>query len=231
MSVFLNVDAGELPEEPAALYELADVVHVAAGGHAGDEASIGLAADLARRHGARFGAHPSYDDREGFGRRFLDLPPQIVRGSVARQCALVREVGARRGLEVSTVKPHGALYHASQRDDALAAAIVDAVIAELGEVRVVGPPEGALRDHAARRGLPYDREGFADRAYDENGQLRPRSSPLALLGSTDAAVGQALRLAASGAVETLCIHGDSPGAVALLRAVREALADGGLLRA
>lgn len=226
--MFLNVDAGELPNEPPELFTLADVVSIAGGGHAGDEASIGHAARLAKAGGATVGAHPSYDDREGFGRRALAVEIAVVAASVRRQCERVRIGAHAEGSSVPFVKPHGALYHAANGDRLLARAVVEAARDALGEVTVIGPPSGALRDEAERAGLGFAREGFADRGYDEAGKLLPRDRPGALLGSPDEAVAQALRLVSTGLYDTLCVHGDSPGASSLLEAVRAALRAAGV---
>lgn len=229
MIVFLNVDAGELPDEPEALYGLCHLVNVAAGGHAGDEASVARAATLTRLHGTGWGAHPSYDDRAFFGRRAMIVDLSELARGVSRQCALVRDVGLREGLVTTTVKPHGALYHAAAADAAVAGAVLAGISEALGLARIVGPPEGALREAALAAGHEYLREGLADRGYDEKGQPLPRTAPGALLSSPELVAAQALLLARSGNVETLCVHGDSPGAVELLRAAREALAAAGLL--
>jgi 5-oxoprolinase (ATP-hydrolysing) subunit A len=221
--VFLNVDAGELPDEPEALYELADLVSIAAGGHAGDVSSVRASVARARRHGAAVGVHPSFDDREGFGRRALVVSPATLRAAVVRQCALVRDEARAQGAQVVAMKPHGALYHAANRDEALALAVIEATAEVLSDVLVVGPATGALRDAATVRGLRFAAEGFADRGYDENGQLRPRGAAGALLTAPTDAAAQAEALAARGAFDTLCVHGDSPGAAGVLAEVRRRL--------
>jgi 5-oxoprolinase (ATP-hydrolysing) subunit A len=222
-AVFLNVDAGELPDEPEALYELADLVSIAAGGHAGDRDTVRASIALAQKYGARVGVHPSFDDREGFGRRALDVPPASVREAVARQCRLVGDEATARGTRVWAMKPHGALYHAANRDEALAIAVIEGTLASLPELVVVGPPAGCLRTVAEARGLRFAAEGFADRGYDESGQLRPRGTPGALLTSPAQAAAQAEKLASGGLFATLCVHGDSPGAALVLAAVRQKL--------
>ena len=222
MAVDLNIDLGELDGEPEELYALATVVNVACGGHAGDAASMARAAALAAARGARVAAHPSYPDRARFGRERLDIGGDALRESVRAQCA---------GLRVEALKLHGALYHDAAGDPARAEAALEGAIEGLGgELRaVVGPPWGEALAAATRaRGLAYAREGFADRVYDAEGRLAPRSAPGALLVDPAACAAQASRLAAGGC-ETICVHGDSPGAPAIARAVREALADRGLL--
>ncbi|AKT37263.1 LamB/YcsF family protein [Chondromyces crocatus] len=229
----LNIDLGELPGEPEALYALATVVNVACGGHAGNQASMERALELARAAGTEVAAHPSYPDREGFGRVSLELPEEVLRASVRSQCAALQVVAEVAGVRVRRVKLHGALYGDAAQDPARARAALGGAVEGLGgslEI-VVGPPWGSLAAEAEALGLRYEREGFADRGYDAEGRLLPRSAPGALLVEPAAAVAQALRLADAGGLETLCVHGDTPGSEHIARAVREALAARGLLGA
>jgi UPF0271 protein len=220
----LNIDLGELPEEDEQLYALAQVANIACGGHAGDERSMREALERCRRHGTRAGAHPSYEDREGFGRKELTVPPEVLRGQVAAQCARLAALAAEVGLPVSHAKPHGALYHAANREPALARAVVSGVVEALGRgVTLIGPGAGALREAAREAGLAYAREGFADRGTRPDGSLIPRGQPGALVTEPARARENALRLALGGEVDTLCVHGDSPGAVVLAREVRAVL--------
>jgi UPF0271 protein len=222
--VFLNVDLGELPEEAEALYGLAHVANVACGGHAGDDASMGRAIELCARHQALLGAHPSYPDREGFGRRAVTMTADALRASVMDQCARLAAVARAKGRPVAFMKPHGALYHAAREDQATAEALVQGALQTLGAgVTLIGPPAGALLEAAARAGLRFAREGFADRATHEDGTLVARGEPGALVVDPVAAAARATALAAAGHVETLCVHGDTPDAVAVARAVRRAL--------
>jgi UPF0271 protein len=221
--VQLNLDAGELPDETEELWGLFDVLAIACGGHAGDEASMERVVAFCARAGTpRIGAHPSYPDREYFGRRSIAIDPADLTAAIAEQCGALARVAARHGVTVEYVKPHGALYHDAARTPVLAEAIVVAAIASLGDrVTVIGPPRGALRDAALARGLPYAREGFADRGLAPDGSLVPRGQPGALITDPAAAARQARALAAS--VDTICMHGDTPGALAIARAVREAV--------
>jgi UPF0271 protein len=221
--VIVNLDGGERDDEPAELYALADLVHVACGGHAGDDASMERVARACAAAGTKVGAHPSYVDREGFGRRAESVAPELLGAQVQAQCARLRAVAERLGIAVTTVKPHGALYHAADRDPELARACVEGAARALGDVAVVGPAGGALEAAARARGLSYLREAFADRGVRADGSLVPRGEAGALLTDPAAAAARARALASRGDVETVCVHGDTPGAVALLRAVREAL--------
>lgn len=228
MPVDLNIDLGELPGEPAELFGLATVANVACGGHAGDQASMARALSFAMTRGTRVAAHPSYPDREGFGRVTLEMAPADLAAAVEAQCAALQAIARKLGYPVFQVKPHGALYHDAARDPALAAAVIDGALHGLGvaaaDLTVVGPPRGALLEDALRRGARYAREGFADRAYQADGTLVPRSKPGALLTDPGACARQALALVAAGGIETLCVHGDTPGAVAIAARVRDALA-------
>jgi UPF0271 protein len=217
--VLFELDAGELDNETEELWELFDVLNVACGGHAGTpELMTKIARFCASRPRPRIGAHPSYPDREGFGRRTIAIAPEALATEVERQC---KALGAIAG-EVRWMKPHGALYHDAAARPELAHALVCGAVAALGPaVTVIGPPTGALRDAVALAGLPYLREGFADRRTRADGTLVPRTEPDALVTLPESAAAQARALA--GKVEAMCVHGDTPGALAIARAVREAL--------
>ena len=222
--VLLNIDLGELPAEPEPLYRYANLANIACGGHAGDEASMTRAVQRCHAHGTRVGAHPSYPDREGFGRRAVAMPPDALRLSIAAQCARLGSVARALGEPVLFVKPHGALYHAAAAEAALADALVRGAVDALGAcVTFLGPGQSALAAAAARARLPYAREGFADRATRADGTLLSRDEPGALLLDPAACAEQARAMAARGDVEAVCVHGDTPGAVSIARAVRAAL--------
>jgi 5-oxoprolinase (ATP-hydrolysing) subunit A len=218
----MNLDAGEYPDEPEALWALFEVLNIACGGHAGDAASMARVVAWCAATGTAIGAHPSYPDRAGFGRRTIAIAPDALVATLTEQCAALAEVARAQDREVAYVKPHGALYHDAAADPAIASAVVDAVLDALGDQAVViGPPAGALRTAAGARGLGYAREGFADRRMRPDGSLVPRSEPGALITDPGVAAAQARRLGPG--VEMLCVHADTPGALAVARAVREAL--------
>ncbi|WP_434300972.1 LamB/YcsF family protein [Corallococcus exiguus] len=220
----LNIDLGELPGEDEQLYALAHLANIACGGHAGDAASMRRALELCERHGTLAGAHPSYADRENFGRKALDVAPEVLRAQVAEQCGQLASLARERGVLVRHAKPHGALYHAANKSPELARAVVDGVVEALGtDVTFVGPGTGALRDAARAAGLGYAREGFADRGTLPDGSLIPRGQPGAVLTDVAQARENTVRLATGGTVDTLCVHGDTPGAVVLAREVRAML--------
>lgn len=222
MTPFINLDGGELPDESPELWALADLINCACGGHAGDAASMARIAAFCASSPSRtrLGAHPSYPDREHFGRRSLAIAPAALADSIAEQCRALAAAAATAGTQVTSLKPHGALYHDAATDPALAISVIRAAVEALGnDVLVIGPPHGALHETAIRYGLRYAREGFADRAMRPDGALVPRSEPGALIEDPAAAAAQATRLD----VDTICIHGDTPNALAIARAVRTAL--------
>ena len=190
--------------------------NVACGFHAGTPAIMRTVCAEAARLGVTVGAQVSYRDRENFGRVAHDVPHDLLRDQVAEQVALLSDLAAGEGTRVSYVKPHGALYH-RVTDDAEQA---DAVLAGSGELAVLGFPGSRLLAFAAAAGRATYEEGFPDRGYTE-GRLIDRSLPGALLESEEEIAAQAVRLAPG--VASLCVHGDSPGAVAHAHAVRRAL--------
>lgn len=218
----MNLDAGEHDDEPEALWALFDVLNIACGGHAGDAASMDRVVRWCVASGQSIGAHPSYPDRPGFGRRTMAIEPAALAQAVAEQCAALAAIAGGHGRTVEYVKPHGALYHDAARSEVLAGAVVGASAQALGDaVVVVGPPAGALRDAATARGLRYASEGFADRRMRDDGSLVPRTEPGALITDPDAAAAQARLLAAR--FDTICCHADTPGALAIAGAVHKAL--------
>ncbi len=241
MTPLLNLDAGELPDETEELWALFDLLNIACGGHAGDASSMARVIAFCAAASAgparsppllppsahprtRPGAHPSYPDRAGFGRRALHTPAPALAASIAEQCAALDAIARAHGLAIEHIKPHGALYHDAAASAPLAHALLDGASQALGRpFTVIGPPRGALLEAATARGLAYLREGFADRARRPDGSLVPRSQPGALVTDPAAAAAQALALAASGDIDTLCVHADTPGSLAIARAVRAAL--------
>jgi UPF0271 protein len=229
--VDLNVDLGELEDEPEELYAIATVVNVACGGHAGDRSSMQRAVRLAMSSGARIAAHPSYPDREQFGRARMAIPLSVLYESIVDQVDALAHVVREARAALWGAKPHGALYHAAAEDAGVAGAFLDAVVASWPDgVTIVGPPEGHLEEQSRARELAYAREGFADRRYGDDGKLLARSHAGALIYDPDACAAQALALARGGEVSTICVHGDTPNAVIIASTVRSALEREGLLR-
>jgi UPF0271 protein len=210
----LNADVGEGIEGDIDLFAFVTSANVACGFHAGDAATMRAVCAEAVGRGVSIGAHVGYRDREGFGRRALDVPAATVEAETVEQIGALQEAGGR----VVYVKPHGALYHRASVDEECAAAIVSAIL-EVGALAVLAAPGSALLAEAATAGLAAVPEGFADRAYAPDGSLVPRGSPGAVLGVEDA-VRQALAIArVRFDVRSLCLHGDTPGALELARRV------------
>jgi len=215
-AIDLNADLGEEVTDDAALLAVVTSANVACGYHAGSAAIMRAVCDEAARLGVAVGAQVSYSDREGFGRVALDVPGDVLREQVADQVGTLAGIAAAAGTTVRYLKPHGALYHRVLVDEEQA----HAVLAGSGDLPVLTMP-GLLGTLAGSAGRRTFREGFPDRGYAADGRLLPRAEPAALVVDEDAIVAQALALA--GAVDSLCLHGDSPGAVAHARAVRRAL--------
>lgn len=245
MVIDLNADVGESfgswrMGDDAALLPLVSSANVACGFHAGDASTARRAVEIAVAAGVSVGAHVGYQDLAGFGRRFLDIAPRQLTDEVIYQVgaldALARTVGGR----VRFVKPHGALYHAIVRHPEQAAAVVAAVQALDLDLALVTLPGALVAGLAQEAGVRIVLEAFADRAYTADGGLVPRDAPGAVLGEPEEIAARVVGLARDRTVssvdggrvtveaETVCLHGDSPGAVAIARAVRTALDAAGI---
>lgn len=236
-SIDINSDLGEGAGTDAAIMPLVTSANIACGGHAGNENTMRTTVELAMRHKVAVGAHPGYPDRERFGRVPMDIPARELTESVRRQLDSLIGIAGRLGVRVTHVKAHGALYNQAERDAAIARSILLGVQASAGgqELVVLAPPGSAMLDAAKNMGMKVAREGFVDRAYEPDGTLQSRSVSGALLTNPADAVRQALSFVKSGGVtavggtflklevDTLCVHGDTPGAAAIARAVRDAL--------
>lgn len=224
ITIDLNADVGEGSEHDAELFAAGiSSANAACGAHAGDASTMAAACALAGRFGVALGAHPGHADREGFGRREQLLTPAAAGELLAAQLRVFGREAARAGLTVRHVKPHGALYHQANRERWLAELLVSVVANECAGARIFGPPAGALREAAEAAGVRFAAEGFIDRAYRPDGTLVPRGEAGAVLHSEADAVRQAMELARSGRLQTLCVHGDGAAALRLLRAARAAL--------
>ena len=219
--VDLNADLGEEVTDDAALLAVVTSANVACGYHAGTPAIMRAVCAEAAARGVTVGAQVSYADRENFGRAALDVPFEVLREQVADQVGTLAAIAAEAGTAVRYLKPHGALYHRVLDDEEQAAA----VLAGSDELPVLGMP-GVLLTAAVAAGRAVFHEGFPDRGYTADGRLVPRSEPGALVADEASIVAQALVLA--GTVDSLCLHGDSPGAVEHATAVRQALEEAGL---
>lgn len=222
MRIDLNADVAESADD-LALLDVVTSANVCCGAYAGGEELMLDACERAVERGVAIGAQVGYPDREGFGRRPQDPATDELVDELRAQIDLLAEVADAVGGRVAYVKPHGALYNTVVHDERQATAVVEAV-GPYG-LPLLGLPGAVSLRLAATEGLPTVAEGFADRAYTAAGTLVPRDQSGAVLGDVDEVVSQALRLA--GQVDSLCVHGDSPDALALVRAVRAALAEAG----
>ena len=230
----LNADIGEGYDD-AGLMPYLTRASIACGGHTGDARSMDSALALAAEYGVAVGAHPGYPDREGFGRRDWAATPEQIAQWVTEQTEVLAEVAARKGMRLAHVKPHGALYNAAAQHEAIAAAIAQAVVAWDASLILLGLSGSRLIEAGRVAGLTVMQEVFADRRYQPDGQLVSRETPGALITDPEIAAEQAYALAQGQTVvaldgsplllaaDTLCLHSDTPGAIAIARAVAQAL--------
>jgi UPF0271 protein len=244
-AIDLNADLGEgfgvwrLGDDEA-LLGVVTSANVACGFHAGDPSTMRRVCAAAVAAGVAIGAQVSYRDLAGFGRRFIDVPPAELTDDVLYQLAALDGIARAEGGRVTYVKPHGALYNAAVHHEGQARAVVDAVAAYDPALPVLGLPGSALLRQVDRAGLRPVAEGFADRGYTPEGTLVPRHEPGALVTDPAAVAERAVRMVVDGvvtavdgtsvdlAVASVCLHGDTQGAVALAGAVRAALEAAGL---
>jgi UPF0271 protein len=222
----LSADLGEGSPDEDQIWPLITSANIACGGHTGDEHSMREAARLACQHGVRFGAHPSYPDRPNFGRKSLDLAPDLLRAALIAQLSALHAIHP-----LHHVKPHGALYNDAHKNRTLADIFIEAMQSIDRTLSIVAPDHSQMAAAARAAAVPVIREAFADRRYEPDGSLTPRS----VAGSTltvEEAAAQAALLMAEGVVivrdgvrvpiafDTICIHADMENAIARLRAVR-----------
>jgi len=236
----LNCDLGEGAGHDAALMPLITSANIACGIHAGDVETMRESIALARRHQVALGAHPSLNDREHFGRRELPVTPDEVQLLVMTQVRLFQRIAEQNGAHVVHVKPHGALYNMASRDAELAKAVVRAVLECGVDLVLFGMAGGKLVEEGHAGGLRVAREVFADRTYQADGSLTPRSQPQAMIHDVDIAVAQVLRMIREGKVratdgtdvtiqaDTVCLHGDGPNPVVFAARLRRELREAGI---
>lgn len=230
----LSADLAEGAPGENEIWPMINSANVACGGHIGDEASMTDAVRRARRFNVRLGAHPSYPDRENFGRKTMTIAPPALRMTLIQQIAGLRDIAERESISLSFVKPHGALYNDAHKDIVLAGVIVEAIREVDPHLALVCPGKSEMAAAARTSGLSVIREAFADRRYNADGSLVSRSIPGSLL-TIDEAADQAELLARERVViardgsrvavpfDTICIHADMENAVERLRAIRKRL--------
>jgi UPF0271 protein len=235
LHVDLNADLGEGSGHDAELFELISSANIATGFHAGDADTMHAAISGAKQHGVAVGAHPSLFDRENFGRKELKVGPEEVFDAVCYQVGVFQAIAASVGIEPNHIKPHGALYNMAVRDETLADAIARAAKSIDSGLIFFAPGNSILSRAAESHGLHVVCEVFADRNYLADGTLVSRSRPDALLHDPREAAARVLCMLREGKVvsvdgvdvdvraETICLHGDNPGAVEFARALRASL--------
>lgn len=240
LRIDLNADVGEGPgadglDVDAALIPLVSSVNIACGGHAGDAATMERAVRIALGAGVAIGAHPGYPDRAGFGRRIIPMSSRELEATIVTQVLALTAVASAAGATIRHVKPHGALYNLAATDPSIAGVVATAVRRCSPGLVLVGLAGSAGLAAAQGAGLATAAEAFPDRAYEPDGRLRSRALPEAVLLDSEVVGRRALAMAVEGRIvttdgtrlavdaDTLCLHGDTPGAVGHARAVRAAL--------
>jgi UPF0271 protein len=231
-TIDLNCDLGESfgawrMGDDKALLDLVSSANIACGFHAGDPSTIDATVCAAAQRGVAIGAHPSYPDLAGFGRRSMDISADDIESGVLYQIGALTAFVDSYGAKLHHVKPHGALYNDAAGSEPIAKAIARAIARADVPLTLVGLPGSALLAAGREAGLKTAAEGFCDRAYEPDGSLRSRSLKGALISDPVRCANQALDLARSGRVQTLCIHGDTPGAAGIALAVTAALREAG----
>lgn len=231
----LNCDLGEGVGIEAAILPYVSTINIACGAHAGDEALIRNTIQLAKEQQVAIGAHPSYPDRENFGRAVLPIAAEDLQQSVRQQINLVRGIAFEEHYPITHIKLHGALYNQAAKEDALATLLVETIVAIDPLLLVFGLPGSALEQRAVQYNLQFVKEAFADRTYQDDGSLTPRTHPNALIEDNSDCVQQVLRMirqqevvTLSGKIiplsaETVCLHGDGLHAVAFAKSLWQEL--------
>ena len=239
-SIDINCDLGEGCENDAELMRYISSANIACGFHAGDEDMMRRTVDRAIENNVAIGAHPGFPDRENFGRTEMALPPDDIHGIMTEQIAALKAICDERGAKLHHVKPHGALYNMAAKDRGLANAIAKAVVEFDNDLVFFGLANSAMISESEALGLKSSAEVFADRTYQPDGTLTPRSRRGALIEDPEECKTHVLRMVREGTViatdgtavpiraDTICIHGDTPGAVELARMVRGALEANGI---
>ncbi len=233
MHIDLNCDMGEIPAHIAdgtqeSLMRSITSVNIACGGHAGDERTMKTTVEQALRWSLAIGAHPGYPDRANFGRLEMELPLEEIEKTIFEQVRALATIAATCATTIVHVKPHGALYNQAVKRPDLAGAIAGGVARFSKDVVLVGLAGSQMLDVFRERGFRVAAEAFADRTYESDGTLRSRKFDDALIRDPAKAGEQALRIAREGRAQTICIHGDTPGAPKIAEAVAKRLQEAGV---
>ena len=239
-TIDINSDLGEFSDDAHLENDRKVLQHVtsaniACGFHASDPLTMAKAVRMAKEAGVHIGAHPGFPDREGFGRRPMDMNPEEVKAIVLYQTGALQAICRAEGTKLYHVKPHGAMYNMAAKDETLALAIADAIASYDRDLIFMGLSGSRMENAAKEKGLRFAAEVFADRAYEDDGTLVSRSKPGAMIEDEALAVRRMVRLLNEGVIEsrsgrdipltadTVCVHGDSPKALAFAAKLREAL--------
>lgn len=242
--ICLNADVGELSGDNGRALDRAilDVVtrcNIACGGHAGDDESMAATIQAAVARNVLIGAHPSYPDREGFGRTRPSVSDQELEQSLLSQVRALKTIAHEQGATIAHLKPHGTLYNDAAKDESLAG-IVISTCQRMGIPELLGPPGSALERKARQAGLVFVAEAFADRSYEADASLTPRALPGAVMTDEAMQLAQVVSIVEAGEViartgervrvqaQTICLHGDTPGAAGSALALKRALVARGI---
>ncbi len=238
--VDLNADLGEGVGDDEAMLTIVSSANVACGFHAGSPAELLATCRAAAAAGVRVGAQVSYPDREGFGRRFMDVGPDRLAADIVYQIGALEAIARSAGIEVAYVKPHGALYNSIVWHEDQAKAVIEAIRAHGRALPLMGLPGSLALQLARDVGIPVIVEAFADRSYRADGTLVPRTEPGSVLTDSEVISRRVVELVRDGTIaaidgtaievraESVCLHGDTPGAVEHALAIRDSLKDAGI---
>lgn len=231
----LNADLGEGCGDDAGIMQIVSSCNIACGGHAGDEGSMRAALMLSKENSVSAGAHPSYPDRDNFGRKDLEIDPDALRASLVNQITAIKDIADDIGVSLAHIKPHGALYNFAAKNAGMAHLIAEVTETALPGAALVGPPSSELQKAADARGTRFLGEAFADRAYEGDGSLRARSKPGAVITNEVDCAAQVMQILLEKTVtaydgsripmpaKTICLHSDTPGALTTAKFIRDAL--------
>ena len=228
MKFDLNCDLGEDIGNDVAIMPYITSANIACGFHAGDEHTMRETIHLAKRFGVNVGAHPSWKDRENFGRKEINTSPDEVEKLVLEQIQILAAIAKEEGVTLTHVKPHGALYNQSAKDVELANAIARAVKTSSVDLILVGLAGSRSIEAGREMGVRVAAEGFPDRGYNADGSLMSRHLPGALIESPEDVAKHAIELVKTGRIDTLCLHGDHPNAAENAKMLREVLEKNGV---